>query len=501
MQAFKLNSKSFSEHSTGTFLKRIVNDPERITQQLFSIVDSITSPLSVLAVLIYIAVQNPWIALALIGVVLICFVVEYFKLKVIKKKRRQVAKQSDVISSLTTEIIKSEKDIKSMGLEQKLSDVSSNSYKKYRDMEYKTEVLNINFYTARNVIIEICTVLILIMGIWFLDLGTLEFAAFMIVYSRNDSLYYLVWSLGNIGDTIIQIRISTERMFKLFDEDEFVTEKFGNVSREHIDGEIEFKGVGYAYKEYEYADDDDREQFKKKNKDKRGRKLINTNKIIDNLSFSVKPNTTVAFVGKSGCGKSTVLNLMCKMYEVDEGAVLIDGVNINDFDKPSLRNAISLVNQFPYIFDMSIKENLLLAKPEATDDEIWSALEKAAIADYIKSLPKNIETIVGENGIKLSGGERQSLAIARAMLRKSSIILFDESTSSLDNFAQAHIKKSIDALKGEATIVIVAHRLSTIKDADKIFFMDEGKILDIGTFDELFDRNEKFRTMFLAENL
>lgn len=498
-QSFKLNSKTYSEHSTGTFLKRIVEDPESITSQLFEIVDSITSPLSVIAVLIYISLQNPFVTLALIGVIAICTVLEFIRLKVKKKKRKQVAKQSEAISSITTEIIKSEKDIKSMGLEQKLSEVSNNAYHQYRKTQCKTETVNIHFYQVRNIIIEICTVLILIMGVYFIDLGTLTLAAFMIVYSNSDSLYYLVWSLGNIGDKIVQIKISTQRMFKLFDEEEFVTEKFGTVNLDHVEGEIEFKNVSYSYKEYDYLDDDDAEQFKKKNK--KSRTLVNTKSVINNLSFKIKPNTTVAFVGKSGCGKSTVLNLMSKMFEVDEGEVLIDGVNINDFNKPTLRKTISLVNQFPYIFDMTIKENLLLAKPEATDDELWAALEKAAIADYFKSLPKSIDTVVGENGIKLSGGERQRLAIARAMLRNSSIIIFDESTSSLDNFAQAHIKRSIDALKGEATIVIVAHRLSTIKDADEIFFMDEGKIIDIGTFDDLFDRNEKFRTMFLAENL
>ena len=192
---------------------------------------------------------------------------------------------------------------------------------------------------------------------------------------------------------------------------------------------------------------------------------------------------------------------MSKMYEVDEGEVLIDGVNINSLNKKSLRNGISLVNQFPYIFDMTIKENLLLAKGDATDEDIYDALKKASLKDFIDTLPHGIETKVGESGIKLSGGQKQRLAIARALLRKSSIIIFDESTSSLDNFAQEEVKKSIDGLKGKSTIVIVAHRLSTIKNVDKIFFLDSGKIVDSGSFEELFERNEKFKAMFLAENI
>jgi len=150
---------------------------------------------------------------------------------------------------------------------------------------------------------------------------------------------------------------------------------------------------------------------------------------------------------------------------------------------------------------MTIKENLLLAKGDATDKEIFDAIKKASLKEFIDTLPKGIDTKVGESGIKLSGGQKQRLAIARALLRKSNIIIFDESTSSLDNFAQEEVKRSIDGLKGKSTIVIVAHRLSTIKNVDTIFFLDGGEIVDSGTFSELFDRNEKFRAMFLAENV
>ena len=189
------------------------------------------------------------------------------------------------------------------------------------------------------------------------------------------------------------------------------------------------------------------------------------------------------------------------MFEVDSGEVLIDGVNINELDKETLRSAISLVNQFPYIFDMTIKDNLLLAKKDATNKEIADAIEKASLTDFISSLKKGIDTKVGESGIKLSGGQKQRLAIARALLRNSPIIIFDESTSSLDNFAQENIKQTIDSLKGKSTIVIVAHRLSTIRNVDKIYFLDNGKIEDVGTFDELFENNVKFKNMFYADNL
>ena len=150
---------------------------------------------------------------------------------------------------------------------------------------------------------------------------------------------------------------------------------------------------------------------------------------------------------------------------------------------------------------MTIKDNLLLAKKDATDDEINNAIERASLGEFVSTLKKGVLTKGGESGIKLSGGQKQRLAFARALLRNTPIIIFDESTSSLDNFAQEDIKKSIDNLKGKSTIVIVAHRLSTIRNVDKIFFLDNGKIEDIGTFDELFENNMKFKNMFYAENL
>ena len=174
---------------------------------------------------------------------------------------------------------------------------------------------------------------------------------------------------------------------KIFDNREFVCENFGNQNIDTIKGKIEFQKVGYTFREYEYKEN---KNFKKENKPQYEKILISENQIFDNLSFKIEPNTTVAFVGRSGSGKSTILNLMSKMYEVESGQVLIDDININDFDKQSLRNAISLVNQFPYIFDMSIKDNLLLAKKDATDKEIYDAINKASLKDFIDTLPNGI---------------------------------------------------------------------------------------------------------------
>lgn len=498
-QSFKLNSKTFNDHDTGTFVMRIVNDPEQVVSKYADIIDIITELITSIVMLVYILTLNSWIATIFIGVVAVGIIIERNRIKQRRKNHKVVKKTQDKIHSLTTEIVRSEKDIKSLGLEDRLSEVSEENYLAYRKARFKYSTVDATFAHGRRLLIDIVTSLVLILGVVFIDKGLLTLASFMIIKSNSNSLYSFVWNTGYISNCIIDIKIYTERMFALFDEKEFVTEKFGRTNLDKIKGNIEFKNVSYSFKEYEYPKPDD--NAKKRPKVKPKPVLLSTKQVFTDLSFKIKPNTTVAFVGQSGSGKSTILNLMSKMFEVDEGEVLIDGVNINSLNKKSLRNGISLVNQFPYIFDMTIKENLLLAKGDATDEDIHEALKKASLKDFIDTLPNGIETKVGESGIKLSGGQKQRLAIARALLRKSSIIIFDESTSSLDNFAQEEVKKSIDGLKGKSTIVIVAHRLSTIKNVDKIFFLDSGKIVDSGSFEELFERNEKFKAMFLAENI
>ena len=503
-QAFKLNSRTYTDNNTGTFVQRMVQEPKNIVRNLADLVEIITEIITSLFVVIYIATLNIYVGIIIAAVVVIASIVEKCRMTSYRRNQEIVNRKNDKVNSITTEIVRSEKDIKSLGLEDKLSEVAKEHYVNYQKADLKKGKVNVNFYSLRNLLLEVVEAGILVLGVFLLDKSLITLATFMLLYSNGGDLRMLVWNIGNILDYVTSIKISSKRMFELFDEKEFQAEKFGTVALDKVVGSIEFRRVDFTFVDYEEKPDVSK-MSKKERKEYRknppARKIKGTRKIFDNLSFKIKPNTTVAFVGKSGSGKSTILNLMSKMYVVDDGEVLIDGVNINDLDKNTLRSNISLVNQFPYIFDMSIKDNLLLAKKDATEEEIMQALKKSSLTEFVSSLPEGINTKVGESGIKLSGGQKQRLAIARALLRNSPIIIFDESTSSLDNFAQEDIKQSIEGLKGHGTIVIVAHRLSTIRNADQIFFLDDGKIIDIGTFDELFENNVKFKNMFFAENL
>lgn len=240
-----------------------------------------------------------------------------------------------------------------------------------------------------------------------------------------------------------------------------------------INGNIEFKNVSFSYD---------------------GKKDV-----IKDMTFKIKPNEVIGFVGKSGSGKTTIFNLITKLYDIKDGEILIDGINIKELDESSLRNNMSIITQNPYIFDFSIRDNLLLANPKATMKEIKEACKLACIDDFIMSLDNKYETKLGENGVILSGGQKQRLAIARALLMKTEIILFDEATSALDNNTQEEIQKSIRNLKGRYTILIIAHRLSTVVDSNKIFVIDNGKVVGEGTHKELIKNNNIYKKLYQKE--
>ena len=218
-------------------------------------------------------------------------------------------------------------------------------------------------------------------------------------------------------------------------------------------------------------------------------------KILNKRNFEINPNERIAFVGKIDAEKTTIFNLITRLYHTTKGKILLDNIDINELSCLTIRDNMSIITQNPYIFNFFIKDNLLLAKSNATMKEIRNACKVACIDDYIMSLPNEYDTMVGENGVILSGGQKQRLAIARTLLMKTEIILFDEATSVLDNETQSKVQKSINNLKGKYTI-IVAHRLSTVINSDKIFVVDNGKIIGSGSHRELLKKCEYYKNLY-----
>lgn len=507
---FKLQSKTFASASSGLFVTRIVEDSESAFSKISEIIECLAFIFTSVVTLIYIAVLNIRVGIIFLVSAIGLSVLEVYRRKVVKRLGKEKRKTYEDTVSLVTEVVRSEKDIKALNLESKLKTQCIDKFDKNRIATKRREKVDYNFWQTRSLLVDIVISLVVVVAVYSVSGGTMAVASLLFIFMNKNSFFDLIWYVGQISKQVTDCKISSERMFEIFDEEKFPIEKFGNTKLENFSGEIEFKDVLFSYEDNFEGEDD--ENLKSKTLKRRLFHIKTTKtetevkpkeyiKVFENLNFKIPANKTVAFVGKSGSGKSTILSLISRMYKVDGGEVLLDGVNINDLDEDSIRNNISLVNQFPYIFNTTIRKNLLLAKKDATEEELIDACKRSALWPFIQGLKKGLDTKVGESGIKLSGGQKQRLAIARALLRESKVVLFDESTSSLDNFAQEEIKDSIDSLSGGCTVIIVAHRLSTIKNADIIFFLNEGQIVGQGSFNELFNNNEMFRTLFKTENI
>jgi ATP-binding cassette subfamily B protein len=337
----------------------------------------------------------------------------------------------------------------------------------------KTTIIDTIANSSSQVVKFITQIIAIILGFYLITKGQLKVEMFIAFMSYSEQFSSSLMELTKLNSTIQQALVSIGRIFDLLDNLSYSVEKYGNSEVTVVKGEIKFENI---YFNYEHNVD-----------------------VLKGISFTIKPNRKVAFVGGSGVGKTTLFNLLMRFYEPSNGSIKIDDINIENFNEDSLRRCLSVVRQEPFLFHMSIKDNLLLANPKASMSELIDASKSAYIHEHIISLPLGYDSKVGERGVNFSGGQRQRIAIARAILKKSKIILFDEATSALDNESQYAIKEAIDTLAINSTVIIIAHRLFTVIDADEIYVMDEGKIVGIGTHETLINSNYAYTKLYKTE--
>lgn len=285
---------------------------------------------------------------------------------------------------------------------------------------------------------------------------------------------FLIKPISRLTNSMEQIQqgfSGIEKFYNIMDEEIKIKNDYG-IIKNNFEGDIEFKDVCFSYSH-------------KKEKD-----------VLTNFNLHIETGEKIALVGETGVGKTTISKLIPRFYDVDEGEILVDGINVKDYNLDNLRNAIGHVEQDVFVFYGSIKENILFGKPQATMDEIISAAKKAQIHDFIMTLPKGYDTLTGERGVKLSGGQKQRIAIARLFLKNPKILILDEATSSLDNITEKQIQQAFDELSQGKTTIIIAHRLSTIKNADEIIVISKEGIIERGKHDELITKNGYYAKLY-----
>ena len=474
-KALNLPAVAYEKTSSGEIINRITSDADTLSFTFGRLLNMISSLVATLIIIVYIFINSWIVGLEIIVIVFILFLIlkKYNPLlKNIHKERRE---EQDKFTSLTTESIRGIREIKTLGVKNNLI---NNMIELIKDIYKKSEQeidIEKSFNIKTNFIKSIleCGVFATCVILLYYNKINLTFFIAMTYY-----VYRYTWLIENINDltqTYQKVSVSISRVNDILENRLYKDEEFGNKKIDNIKGIVEFKNVTFSY-----PDEDC---------------------ILKEFNLKIEPNKKIAIVGASGQGKSTLFNLITRIFDPTSGEITLDGINIKDLTEDNLRKHISVIRQEPFVFNRTIKENFELIDNNITLSKIRECTKMAYLDDYIMALPNKYDTILGEGGVNLSGGQKQRLSIARTLSKGSKVILFDEATSALDNSSQDYIKRTIDNLVKDHTIVIVAHRLSTIMDADIIYVVDNGKIVSSGTHKELLKTSNIYKNLYETESL
>jgi len=474
-KALDLPAEAYEKTSSGEIINRITNDADTLSFTFGQLLRMFSSLLGSLILIVYIFMNSYIIGLYILLFISILFLVLKKYNPILKNNHKERKKGQDKFTSLTTESIRGVREIKTLGVKNSLLDDMKEIIKEIFDKSSKEIDIRKKFNLITRFIkvsLEVGTFVLCVILLYYKEI-TLTFFIAMTYY-----VYRYMWLIENINElsqTYQKVIVSIGRVNEILENKLSEDEQFGTKEITKSKGIVEFKDVVFGYP--------------------------NEDIILKGFNITLEPNKKIAIVGQSGQGKSTLFNLLTRVFEPKSGKILLDKQELKDLTEASLRKEISIIRQEPFIFNRTIKENFLLLNKDLTLDQIRKYTKLAYLDDYIMSLPDQYDTLLGESGVNLSGGQKQRLSIARTLAKESKVILFDEATSALDNESQAYIKQAIDNLVKDHTVVIVAHRLSTIIDADIIYVIDKGKIADKGTHEELLKTSKIYKKLYTTEAL
>ncbi len=466
---------AFEEIGVGEFINRMVTDPTRVMELLSKLVRMTCRALVVVIVLIIAFKTSIILGVEILVFAIIMGLISAKFFPKIKKTQEVIKKQTDQYVKSATEDFTGIREIKALGIKNNIEKRMFNNFESLFYENRKIKIYEIIYYNSNSFVYFILQLIILLTGGYFVYKGQMTLAIFTVIENYIWRIDDVVESISDFGVNYSKVSVSLRRIDEIVNNRLYQDEKFGDQVLNNAQGIIEFKNVNFRYR----ADEQD---------------------TLKGLSMKLEPNKKIAIIGRSGNGKSTIFNLLLRYFDATSGQITIDGIDIKELTESSLRQNISIIRQNPFLFNLSIFENFKIVKEDVTLEEIRQVCQKAYIDDYIMSLPNQYDTIIGEGGVNLSGGQKQRISIARTLLLNTKIILFDEATSALDNESQEFIKKTIDNLVKDHTIIIVAHRLSTIIDADIIHVIDQGKLNASGTHDELMNTSDVFKTLYTIES-